>query len=130
MNFALSTGYSADWLDNADAMSSSGFQADQSVTGDSQTMPTQSDSPQVAGPSWSGIHNLLGAIGTTARDLGTAVGSVKNAANTAKGQYNTAQQNAASGNKLGQWWQYSSTTDKIMVGIGVAGLVLVLRGHK
>lgn len=142
MTFALGAGYdSGDWLDNAASMESSGFGSEVIVQGGENTAPVVSDVPQSANQnpqfSWAGLHNILGSIGSaardvgkTARDLGTSVGSVKKAVKDAEGQYSTAEHNAESGNKLGQWWQYSSTTDKIMIGIGIAGLYLVVKGHK
>ena len=105
------------------------YGSDVLVLGDSNTPPVYSDTPQTSiGSVFGGLHNILGAIGTTARDVGSAVGSVRRSVREAKGQYSTAEKNAESSNKVGQWWQYSSTTDKLMIGIGVLGLVLVLKG--
>ena len=127
MNFALSTGYdTGGWLDPNDSQ----FDSETLVTGSDNTAPVISDTPQSGGFTWGGLHNILGAIGQTARDVGTTVGSIKRAGRDIEGNYKTAEANAASGNKLGQWWQYSSTTDKVMIGIGIAGLYLVIKGHK
>ena len=70
---------------------------------------------------------LLGSIGTTARDLGTAVGKIQRDMRTASENYRQARDAAASGNSLSLWWQYASTTDKLMVGLAVVGIIVALK---
>lgn len=76
---------------------------------------------------FSGITRLLGSIGTAARDIGTAVGTVQRSVSGAPADYDRARLAAKNDNKLSQWWQYASTTDKITVGIGVLGLFFLLK---
>jgi len=131
MDFALGVGYTTGQSEDPSSPYYNPLPASEVlITGDTNTAPVVSDTPQSSGITWSGLHNLLGSIGTTARDVGSVIGSTQYAVNQAKGQYNTARTNAASNNKLGQWWQYSSTNDKIMVAIGIAGLFLVVRSAK
>lgn len=92
--------------------------------------PILSMEPQEAPQSgWDTLQNLMGSIGSigqTARDLGTAVGTIERDIKGAGTEYQTARNNAKTGNKLGQWWDYAPTTDKVMVGLAAAGLVLVV----
>ena len=84
-------------------------------------MPVMSTPGQSGNPS---LMQILGSLGTYARDIGTAVGSVKRDINGVGRAYNTAYNQAANPtpqNKLSQWWAYSSMTDKLTVGIGIAG---------
>jgi len=91
------------------------------------------DMQSSAGSIFNTANGLMGAIGNIAnnvtllaRNVGTAVGTVKRTASQAETEYRVAEANAASGNKLQQWMQYSSTTDKLTVGIGVVGLLWLL----
>jgi hypothetical protein len=86
-----------------------------------------------AGSPFATANSLMGAIGSfannvtlLARNVGTAVGTVKRTVATAETEYKIAERNAESGNKLQQWMQYSSTQDKLTVGIGIAGLLFLL----
>lgn len=92
--------------------------------------PILSMEPQTASQTgWDSIRNIMGAVGSvgqTARDIGTAVGTIERDIKGASQEYQTARNNAKSGNKLGQWWDYAPTTDKVMVGLAAAGLVLVV----
>lgn len=105
------------------------------TSGTANSPPLESTPPQSSGnTSFSGVQNLMGSIGGVlrsftglVRDAGTAVGTVQRTVNEAPATYERARSNAESGNKLGQWWQYSSTTDKLTVGIGLAGLYFLLR---
>lgn len=93
------------------------------LQGDGNSPPVQTDNtPQRS----SSILDILGSIGSTARDLGTAVGKIEHDVKAAGPAYQEARNNAKTGNSLGTWWQYASTTDKMMVGIGIAGLLLVV----
>ncbi len=78
---------------------------------------------------WNTLHNIMGAIGSigsTARDLGTVIGTAERDIKSASGEYKQARENALTGNKLGQWWDYAPMTEKVMVIIGIAGLGLVV----
>ncbi len=88
--------------------------------GDGNSPPIQTDTTYQTSPS---VLQLLGSIGTTARDVGTAAGTIKRDFEQAGTNYKTAYNAAAQGNSLQQWWLYASTTDKIMVGLGIAGIV-------
>lgn len=70
--------------------------------------------------------NLLGAIRGTVRDVGTVVGTVQRDLSGVDKIYNTAMSNARDGNKIGQFWQYSTGMEKIMLGLGVVAVLLVL----
>lgn len=101
------------------------YMAGDSISPPLVSMPTQNAQD---GP-FTGVKNLLGSFGSvaqTARDLGTAVGTVERDLKGARGEFSTARENARTGNKLAQWWDYAPMTDKVMVGIGVAGLALVI----
>lgn len=94
------------------------------MQGDGNSLPVQSDTgAEVA----STPLQLLGSIGKTARDVGTAVGTLQRDLKGASGQYEQARSSAASGNSLGTWWQYASTTDKLMVGLAVVAIFVALK---
>jgi hypothetical protein len=93
------------------------------LQGDGNSPPLVSDTTMQRDSS---LLQILGSIGSTARDLGTAVGTVKRDFEGAKDAYGQAYRNASTGNSLGTWWQYASTTDKLMVGLAVAGILVVL----
>lgn len=83
-----------------------------------------------------GLKDFLGSIGssvkmitTSARDIGTAVGTVQGAANQAKIDFNNAKAQAASptvSSKIKQWWNFSTTNDKIIAGLGAACLIVAV----
>ncbi len=83
-------------------------------------------SPSDAGWSFQSIMDAIGNLGQTARDIGTVVGTAERDIKSVSGEYQTARNNAKTGNRLGQWWDYAPTTEKVMVGIGLAGLALVV----
>jgi hypothetical protein len=106
------------------------YNSDVLVRGSANSLPTVSDMPETSQASpFSGLTKLLGSIGTTARDLGTAVGTARRDIAGAGQQYRTAQANAYKGNSAGQWWQYSTTMDKVMVGLAVLVVVVVIAKH-
>lgn len=88
--------------------------------GDGNSLPVQSDTTYQANPN---PLQILGSIGTTARDLGTAIGSIKHDISTAGAQYKAGYNATSQGNSLQTWWLYASMTDKLMVGLGVAAIV-------
>jgi hypothetical protein len=103
------------------------YASDVLVSGSVNQPPVISDQPESSTNSpFGGITQLLGSIGTTARDLGTAVGTAKASIKGAGAAYRTAEHNAATGNSVGQWWQYSTTMDKVMVGLAVAVVAVIL----
>jgi hypothetical protein len=112
------------------------FSSDVLVEGDGtyNQVPTITDSPQSNsdGP-YTGWQNLLGSIGTTIQNapkigtaLGTAVGNAEHNINQGVANYNHAQSAAASGNNLSTWFQNASTTDKLMIGLAVIGIIVAL----
>lgn len=102
-------------------------QSDVMITGSPATYNVVSDTPESSiGSVFSSALSILGSIGKTARDVGTAVGTVRRDLKAAEGEYRVAQTNAYQGNALGQWWQYSTTQDKMMIGLAVAGIAVVL----
>jgi hypothetical protein len=126
-------GYSDDYS------SDDSFNSDILVEGDGSpnVYPTVSTSPSVPDDGgYSGtLQNILGSVGDvinnlpqTAKNLGTAVGSVKHTIDVSKTNYKHAETAAASGNNLGTWWQYASTTDKLMIGLAVVGIFVALKG--
>lgn len=116
-----------------------GFSSDGLVEGDGtwDVLPTISDSPSSSrdsGSLSSSVSNILGSIGTTlqqlpatARSLGTAVGTAKHDLHQAQANYTAAEHAASTGNGLSTWWQYASTTDKLMVGLAVVGIFVALK---
>lgn len=112
------------------------YASDVLVEGDggANTLPTISDPAQSAridapGNYSTTVQQIMGAIGSApqiAQSLGTAVGTAK--ANLAKAgaAYNKAETAAASGNSISTWWQYASGTDKAIVLIGIATLLVML----
>lgn len=94
-------------------------------------LPTQSDTAQYNsdGP-FTGIGNLLGSIGTTAKNLGTTVGTAQRTIADAKTNYNTAKNAAASGNSIGTFWLYATATEKMMIILAAAGIAVVLMKGK
>lgn len=106
-------------IDNSDVL----------IVGEPNSLPTVSDTPEAASSSgWDDLKNILGSIGTTARDVGTAVGTAQANLKNAGAQYKAGQQAASNPNtgKLQTWWLYSSSTDKLMVGLAVAALAVAI----
>lgn len=102
------------------------------VVGGPDDYPTQGDNPeypQDSGFSFKAIKDVIGNLSSIARDVGSAVGTAQRQIKQAPIVYNQARTNAASGNAIGQWWQYSSQTDKIMVGLAVVGIIVALRNN-
>src|SRR5262245_54619052 len=103
------------------------YDSDVLITGSPNQPPVISDTPETSVSSvLSSVKGILGSIGTTARDIGTAVGTARRDISLAGQQYRTAQQQAYSGNSLGQWWNYSTTQDKLVIGLAVVGILVVL----
>lgn len=98
------------------------------VTG-TNTLPTVSEPMQSTDNSDYGktIGQVLGSAVSTARDVGTIVGTVRRTGSDAQKTYTTAQANAASGNKVGQFWQYATPTEKAMIVLAVVAIVVTLR---
>lgn len=105
------------------------YESDRLVTGSGGGIPTVSDEPETS--LYTRAQDLLGSVGElarsatrTARDIGTAVGTIEREFDGAGDAYKEARTNARAGNGLGQWWQYASTTDKIMAGLAVVGIAV------
>ena len=101
------------------------FLRQQETTTDGNVVPLVSDERDVGGAS---VLQKLGSIdiSSTARNMGAIVGNVQYQAGQAVANFRGARNAAASDNKLMLWWQYASTTDKIMAGLAVAGILVVL----
>lgn len=98
-----------------------------SLAGDNNSPPVQASyNPPLIGSDQqklgSGIS--LPNIAQLGTDVGTAVGTIQRQAAQAKANYNAAQGAAASGNSLSTWWLYASTTDKLMVGLAIVGIIV------
>lgn len=122
-------GYEVDSSGNIGA-DISGISAPENVTDINAVggvVPTMSTTGQSGSPS---LQQILGSLGGMARDLGTAVGTVgrdiRGIGPAYRGAYNNAT-NPSPQNRLSQWWTYSSTTDKLTVGIGLAGLYFLVK---
>lgn len=103
------------------------YDSDVLVEGSPNTLPSVSDRPETSqGSVWSTIQNVLGSIGSTARDVGSAVGTIRRDVRNAGTEYRRAQQNAYQGNSLGQWWQYSTQSEKLLIGLAAFAAVLVI----
>ena len=86
-----------------------------------------SDSPTSASDQGlNSITKLLGSIGTTARNLGTAVGTAKRDIKGAGAQYRAGEKAAERQSKVQQWWMYSTTNDKLVIGLAIAGIAIAL----
>lgn len=99
--------------------------------GDNNSPPLQTD---LTYQSASSTLQKLGSIDYSklATSVGTAVGTIEKEIKQIGPNYNAAQQAASSTNPLSglaTWWQYASTTDKLMVGLAVLGIVVALN-HK
>lgn len=96
------------------------------VTGDN-AYPTLSTEMQNSNDSaFNTFVSKLGSIGTTAIQLGTAVGSTQRQIDMAKNNYNAARVNARSGNSLGTFWLYASPTEKAMIALAAVAIVVTL----
>lgn len=96
------------------------------LLGNGSSPPIQSDTDfSNAAPT---ILQKLGSFDLTgvARDLGAAVGNVERQLSTVDDEFKMARTNVATGNSLGTWWQYATTTDKIMVGLAAAGVLVAV----
>lgn len=121
-----------------DNVSMSPYNSDVLVEGDGTLdfVPTITDSPQVASNGGYGATgtNLLGDAASLiqnapniGKQLGTAVGTAQNNINKGITNFQTAQSAAASGNNLSTWWQYASTTDKLMIGLAIVGILVAVK---
>lgn len=77
----------------------------------------------------SGINDfrqVVGSVSGIARDIGTAVGEIRRAVTDTPKEYTRAVKNAERGNSLGQFWQYATPTDKMMISLAGLAVVVVL----
>lgn len=102
------------------------------LQGDGNSPPVQSDTmPQASRSVLETLGGMVGNISQYARDLGTAVGQVQRDIKGADDAFKGARDAQLSGNNLSTWWQYTSTTDKVMIGLAALGVGLVLwKGSK
>ena len=104
------------------------------VEGGGDTIPTvgqEGQKPADTSISGYSVRDVLGVItgaAKAAKDVGTAVGTIQREAKQIPINYSTARNAAASGNVLQTWWIQSSQTDKLMVAIGIVGLVIAFKG--
>lgn len=90
-------------------------------------VPTQSTDMQNSNDSaYGGFLNKLGSIGTIATQAGTAIGTAQRQISQAQGNYNAAKANASSGNSIGTFWLYASSTDKIMIVLAATAILITL----
>ena len=107
---------------------------DSTLLGNSGSPPAIGETPQQN--TQFTVKDFLGSIGsaaksvaTAARDIGTAVGTVQGAAKQAEIDYKNAKVEAASptiASKIRQWWNFSSTNDKIIAGLGAAAVIVAV----
>ena len=108
-------------------------QSEQVQNGSPNQLNLVSTQMQTSGPGNGAIttlSNLLGNVRGIAAQIGGAVGSIRNAGNEAKTGYQVglnAGSRPTASNKLQYWLATASTTDKLTVGIGILGLVLLFR---
>ena len=124
MNLIYSESVDTPAVDNSTVLSS----------GDQNTIPTVGETP-TENKSFS-LKDFLGSIGSAAkqvsqasRDIGTAVGTVQGAAKQSQMDYQNARISAATptlSSRIMQWWNYSSTNDKIIAGLGAAAVVVAV----
>ena len=95
------------------------------AAGSRSVIPVQTDTTPSSSAS---LVQLLGSAPTIARDVGAAVGTAQRDLAGIGPAFNQARNSTSSGNSLATWWQYASTTDKLMVGLAIVGIVVALRG--
>jgi hypothetical protein len=93
------------------------------MSGDNNSPPIVSDPGKANVAS---VLQLLGSAPQVARDVGTAVGTVRRQVEGIGPAYTNAQNAAYQGNSLSTWWQYETTANKAMILIGIAGIAVVL----
>lgn len=98
--------------------------ANNALFGDGNSPPVVSDNTNQAAPS---ILQLLGGAANTARDVGTAVGTIQRQIQGVGPAYQAGYNASSTGNSLSTWWQYASTTDKLMVGLAVVGIIVAVK---
>lgn len=114
----------------------SASQSESAMYGTGNTLPTVSTQEQVAGQSGdvlddvTGFIKKFGQIGTavtqTARELGKAVGAIEQGAGNAQGAFEAGRADARRYVGVQSWWDSTPTTDKLLIGLAVAGLVYTL----
>ena len=108
-----------------------------SLLGDGNAPPLVSDPPQSATSGTAGAgttQNLLGSVGSLISNapkigtsLGTALGTAENNIKTGISNFTGSSTAAASGNSLSVWWANAATTDKVMIGLAVVGIIVALK---
>lgn len=96
--------------------------ANDDITG-TNSLPTVSTDMQNSNDSaFSGFLNKLGSIGTTATQLGTAVGTAQHNVKVAQSNFNTARTAAATGNTPATFWLYATPVEKAMIVLAVVAI--------
>lgn len=72
------------------------------------------------------ILSEIQALPKQAASAGTLVGTIKSDLNQAKVNYAAGQTAASTNNSLATWWLYASTTDKLIVGLTAATVLIML----
>ena len=98
------------------------------LQGDGNSPPIQSD------VDWQSPTSNLQKLGSTdwvaaSRDAGVVVGNFQKTVTQARDAFNNARGAAASTAPLSglqTWWQYASTTDKLVVGLAAATLIYMI----
>ena len=95
------------------------------LLGDGNTLPVVSN---VTLQDTGSVLEKLGSVDyvKAAKDVGTAVGTFQRRVDEAKHGYANSLHAAQTGNSLGSWWQYASTTDKLVVGLAVVTIIIML----
>ena len=98
------------------------------MNGDGNNLPVVST--QTAAGAASALQ-ILGSAGKLATQAGTAVGNIQKQLASVGPNFNNARVAASSTNPLSGlsvWWQNAPTTDKLMVGLAIVGILVALRG--
>lgn len=112
-------------------------QSEDWMYGSVNSFPTIGSAPQRAGQPGDVFDDVNGwikkfgqlstTITQTARAVGQTVGAIEGQTANVTRAYNAGRQDAGKGMAAKYWWDSTSTTDKLMLGVAVLGVVLVLR---
>jgi hypothetical protein len=100
-----------------------GFQSDTLVEGSPNELPSLSETPQSSTSSiFTNIKDLLGSLGTTARDIGRTVGQVETTIRGADDAYRAGRTQGQTEAEAKNWWDRRTEFEKFGVVIAVAAL--------
>ena len=94
------------------------------LTGDNNSLPVVSTST-VSGAA--NVAQLLGSAGTTATQLGTAIGNAQKQLASVVPNFKAGLAAGSSTNPLSAWLANASTTDKLLVGLSIVAIVVALK---